>query len=147
MDFKSIFWDDVVEGQELPTLSKEVTATTIVAGAFASRDLMPIHHDRDFANKQGAPDIFLNILTIGGWAGNFLTSWSGPEGELKHLEIKLGMPCFPGNTMNWQGKVVKKFVDGKEHLVDIEYNATIPLGSLCRGKATLALPTKKAGGK
>lgn len=147
MDFKSIFWDDVVEGQELPTLSKEVTATNIVAGALASRDFTPIHHDRDFANKQGAPDIFLNILTIGGWVGNFLTRWSGPEGELKHIEIKLGMPCFPGNTMKWQGKVVRKFVEGGEHLVDIEYIASIPLGSLCRGKAVMSLPTEKAVGK
>jgi acyl dehydratase len=144
MDYKSVFWEDVVEGQELPAMSKEVTATTIVAGAFASRDLMPIHHDLEFAKKQGAPDIFLNILTIGGWAGNFLTRWSGPEGELKHIEIKLGVPCFSGNTMKWQGKVSRKFVESGQHLVDIEYSATVPIGSLCRGNAVLALPTKKA---
>ena len=35
----------------------------IVAGAMATRDFMPVHHERDYANAQGAPDIFMNILS------------------------------------------------------------------------------------
>ena len=45
---QSIYWGEVKEGQKLPTLVKEVTATTIIAGAIASRDFMPVHHDKDF---------------------------------------------------------------------------------------------------
>ena len=40
-------------GDELPVLAIPMTATRIVAGALATRDFMPVHHDRDFANKQG----------------------------------------------------------------------------------------------
>ena len=42
-------------GDELDPLVIDVTATLIVAGAIATRDFMPAHHDRDFANAQGAP--------------------------------------------------------------------------------------------
>ena len=50
-------------GDALPALEIEVTATLIAAGAIATRDFMPVHHDRDYANSQGAPDIFMNILS------------------------------------------------------------------------------------
>ena len=50
-------------GDELPAFELEVTATVIVAGAIASRDFMPVHHDRDYARAQGAPDLFMNIFS------------------------------------------------------------------------------------
>jgi len=144
MTYKSIYWEDVEVGQELPPYHKDVTATTVLAGALASRDYMPVHHDKDFANKNGAPDIFMNILTSGGWVGGYLTRWSGPEAEIKKVVINLGVPCFPGFTFDWRGKVVKKYVEKGEHLVDIEYAAAVPIGFHCRGVGTLALPTKTA---
>jgi len=142
MTYKSIYWEDVEVGQELPPYHKDVTATTVIAGAFASRDFMPVHHDRSFANKNGAPDIFMNILTSGGWVGGYLTRWSGPEAEIKKVVISLGVPCFPGHTFDWRGKVVKKYVEKGQHLVDIEYAAAVPIGFHCRGVGTLALPTR-----
>lgn len=143
MSDRSIYWGEVKEGQKLPTLVKEVTATTVIAGAIASRDFMPVHHDKDFAQKQGIPDIFFNILTTGGWVGKYLTDWSGPEAELKRVDIRLGMPCFPGNTLTWNGTVVKKYVENGEHLVDVEYEGNVPMGNHARGVVTMVLPTKR----
>ena len=56
-----------------------VTSTVIVAGAIASRDFMPAHHDAEFAKGQGAPDVFMNILTTNGYVSRFITDWAGPE--------------------------------------------------------------------
>ena len=39
-----------------PPMTIDVTATVVVAGAIATRDFMPVHHDRDYANAQGAPE-------------------------------------------------------------------------------------------
>ncbi len=72
-----------------------ITTTMIVAGAIASRDFMPVHHDRDYANKQGSPNLFMNILTTNGYCVRFLTDWAGPEAMVKKLSIRLGVPCFP----------------------------------------------------
>ena len=53
--------DQVSEGQDLPELSVDVTATTVVLGAMASRDWRPMHHDKDFAvERNGLKNIFIN---------------------------------------------------------------------------------------
>ena len=68
---------DVNVGDEITPLDVPVTTTLIVAGAIASRDYMPVNHDRDFATGQGSPDIFLNILTTNGLCVQFLHDWAG----------------------------------------------------------------------
>ena len=135
-----VYWLDVDEGQQLPTLTKEFTATTIIAGAFASRDFMPIHHDREYAMKQGVRDIFPNILTTGGWVGRFLTDWTGPEGELKKLDMRLGVTLFPGDVLTITGSVTGKYREGDECFVDVEFTGSVPLGMHCTGKATIGIP-------
>jgi hypothetical protein len=42
--------DQVQAGEALPELAYDVTATTVVLGALASRDWRPMHHDKDFAH-------------------------------------------------------------------------------------------------
>ena len=79
-----------------PTLAIDMTATRIVAGAIATRDFMPVHHDRDYANSQGAPDIFMNIISTNGYCSRYLTDWAGPDAMLKRLAIRLGVPGLPG---------------------------------------------------
>ncbi len=108
MSHKTLYWEDVEEGQELPPLTKEVTATTIIAGAFAFADFNPLHHDRDFAQKVGVPDIFMGMQVTTGWACKYLTNWAGPGSELKNIEFRLGATCFPGAEFVWNGKVVSK---------------------------------------
>ena len=140
MSYKSIRWSEVNEGDELPVYERPITRTTIVASAIASRDFTPVHHDHEAAQRAGAKDIFLNILSTGGFIGKYLTDWSGPEGELKRMEIRLGATVYPGDTLVHTGKVVRKYVEGGEHLVDVEYALSVALGPHAWGVATLALP-------
>jgi acyl dehydratase len=142
MRYKILYWEDIREGEKLPTLTREITTTTVVATAIASRDFYPAHHDRRFAQRAGARDIFINILTSGGFVGRYLTEWSGPEGELKRMKFHLGVPCYAGDILTMTGKVVKKYIDGDQYLVDIEYNFIVPGGSHCNGMATMILPAR-----
>ena len=69
----------VKEGDALPELAYDVTATTVVLGALASRDWRPMHHDKDFAQQRnGVRDIFLNTPNQAAWFERYLTDWSGP---------------------------------------------------------------------
>ena len=43
---------DVRVGDEIPPLAHDVTATTVILGALATRDWRPMHHDRDFAQQR-----------------------------------------------------------------------------------------------
>jgi len=85
-----------------------------VAGAIATRDFMPVHHDREYANSQGAPHIFLNIMTDNGYCSRFLTDWAGPEAMVRKIAIRLGVPAYAGSTLEFTGKVTSKSeVDGE----------------------------------
>jgi acyl dehydratase len=127
-------------GDELPPVAVEVTATVIVAGAIATRDFMPVHHDRDYANQQGAPDIFMNIISTNGHCSRFLTDWGGPDAMVKRLAIRLGVPTFPGTTLTFTGRVERVEPAEDEQLVDVSLKATNDLGDHVTGTATLSLP-------
>lgn len=142
MAWKAVCWDDVEEGDELPVATREITRTTIVATAIATRDFTPVHHDHEAAQREGAQDIFLNILSTGGFVGKYLTDWSGPEGELKKITIRLGATVFPGDTLTSTGKIAKKYTEGDQHLVDVDFNLSVAMGPHAWGTATMALPTR-----
>ena len=140
MSYKSIKFSEINEGDELPVYNREITRTTIVATAIGSRDFTPVHHDHEVAQKTGANDIFLNILSTGGFIGKYLTDWSGPEGEIKKIVISLGMTVYPGDTVMHTGKIAKKYTEGDENLVDVEYALSVAMGPHAWGTATMALP-------
>ena len=135
-------WSDVSVGDELTPLELEMTATRIVAGAIATRDFMPVHHDRDFANRQGAADIFMNILSTNAYCSRFLTDWAGPGARITRLAIRLGVPVHPGSTLRFTGTVTGTTEAGDEGLVAIEFRATNELGDHVTGTAELGLPLR-----
>ncbi len=126
---------DVSVGDELPGLDVPITATAIVAGAIASRDYQDVHHDRDLAVARGSKDIFMNILTTNGYVGRFVTDWAGPEALLRCVDIRLGAPNYPGDTMRMSGRVTA--VSGP--LVTVEVRGANDLGDHVTGTVELAL--------
>jgi len=142
--YETLEWSGVQVADRLPVLVIEVTASVIVAGAIATRDFMPVHHDRDYAITQGAPDIFMNILSDNAYCSRFLTDWAGPEARVKKLAIRLGVPLFPGSTLTYTGTVVSTWQEHDEGLVEVELRASNALGDHVTGTAVLALPLRNA---
>ena len=102
----------MAEGDLLPELRHEVSATTVVLGALASRDWRPMHHDKDFAvNRNGTRDIFLNTPNIAAWFERYLTDWTGPHGRLGRLRFTMRSSVFPGDTMVLAGAVTSVGTD------------------------------------
>jgi hypothetical protein len=92
-------------GQDLPELAIDVTTTFVVASAIATRDFQDVHHDRDRAIARGSQDIFLNILTTTGLVQRYVTEWAGPEAIVRKIAIRLGVPCYAGDTLTFSGTV------------------------------------------
>jgi len=135
----TIRWDEVAVGDQLPAMTIDVTATVIVAGALATRDFMPVHHDRDYANAQGSPDIFMNILSDTAYCSRFITDWAGPDAMVRKLAIRLGAPMMPGSMLTYTGSVTAKSIVGDQGRVEIELRATNDLGEHVSGTATIEL--------
>jgi len=127
-------------GVELPVFELDVTPTVIVAGAIASRDFMPVHHDRDYAQAQGAPDIFMNILTTNGYVARYITDWAGPEAQVRSIAIRLGGPAVPGYVLRFTGRVAAEHVEGNERIIEVAVRAANDLGDHATGTVTLTLP-------
>ena len=127
-------------GDVIPPMVIELTATRIVAGAIASRDFMPVHHDKAYANAQGAPDIFPNILSDTAYCSRFLTDWAGPDAIVRRLSIRLGVPVFPGQSLRYEGSVTGVRRAEGEVIVEVDLRAASELGDHVSGTAELSLP-------
>ncbi|MCH6561909.1 MAG: MaoC family dehydratase [Myxococcales bacterium] len=131
---------EIAIGDELPPFDLPVTSTVIVAGAIASRDFMPAHHDREFAMAQGAPNMFMNILTTNGYVSRFVTDWAGPEAMIRSIKIRLGAPAVPGQPLRFSGQVAQTSHEGDECVIEVAVRAANELGDHATGTVVVTLP-------
>jgi acyl dehydratase len=119
--------DQVEVGDALPELSVDVSATTVVLGALASRDWRPMHHDYDFAvNRNGVQNIFLNTPNLAAWFERYVTDWTGPAGRLGKIKFRMKDSVFPGDTMVFRGKVEGTETDDSDCAwVDLSLSLTV----------------------
>ena len=104
--------DQVSVGDPLPEVVHDVTATTVVLGALASRDWRPMHHDYRFATERnGTRDIFLNTPNQLAWMERAVTDWTGPKGRLGRVSFRMRDPVFPGDRMTIAALVTAVSVD------------------------------------
>ena len=140
---KTLDWNQIRVGDAVTPMHIDVTATVVVAGAIATRDFMPVHHDRDYANSQGAPEIFMNIMTDNGFCSRFLTDWAGPEAMVKRIAIRLGVPAHANSKLEFTGSVIGTSRAGSEGIVEVEFRAANDQGDHLSGTATLGFAVEE----
>lgn len=131
---------DIGVGDTITPMAIALTPTMVVAGAIATRDFMPVHHDKDYAQSQGAPDIFMNILSTNAYVSRFITDWAGPETMLRSIRIRLGVPAIPHQVLRFSGEVLGKRTEGDECVIDVSVRVSNDLGDHATGTAELSLP-------
>jgi len=136
----------VAVGDDLPKLGYDVTPTTVVLGALASRDWRPMHHDFKFATERnGVRDIFLNTPNQAAWFERYITDWTGPRGRLGRMKFRMHDSVFPGDHMVFSATVADVMVDAHGQgwaSLDIRLTAD---GRLCTScTARVALPADPA---
>jgi acyl dehydratase len=127
-------------GAVLPELVIDVTPTFVVASAVATRDFQDVHHDRDRAVERGGKDIFVNILTTTGLVQRYVTDWAGPQALVRKVAIRLGAPCYAGDTLTLSGRVTEYADDD----CVIEVVGKCGLGDHVTGTVQLVLPQREA---
>jgi uncharacterized OB-fold protein/acyl dehydratase len=104
-------------GEVLPELVIDVTPTVVITTAIATRDFYEVHHDRDRAVQGGGKDIFVNILTTTGLVQRYVTDWAGPQALVRSIAIRLGVPCYAGDTLTFSGRVVRE--DAGDRMIEV----------------------------
>jgi acyl dehydratase len=133
-------FDDVFVGQELPPLVIPLTPTRIAAGAIATGDFEPIHHDRGAAERTGRPDVFMNILMVNGLLQRCVTDWAGPKARISKIKLRLGAPSVAGDRLTITGAVTEKGggADGRGE-VTVELRGTNRYGEAVRASVVFWL--------
>jgi hypothetical protein len=145
---RTLDFDQVSVGDDLPELIIPLTRTLIVSTALASRDFQDVHHDPVLAVERGSKDIFMNILSTNGLVGRYVTDWSGPAAMLTDVKIRLGAPNHPDDTMTMTGSVTAKDDQvGPEGrgAVEVTIRGANSLGDHVTGTVRLTLPSGSAG--
>jgi hypothetical protein len=125
----------------LPELVIDVTPTFVVASAIATRDFQDVHHDRDRAVERGSKDIFINILTTTGLVQRYVTDWAGAQALVRKVAIRLGVPCYAGDTLTFSGHAGAADASGE---VEVAVMGRCSLGDHVTGTVRVVLPP---GGK
>lgn len=140
MSYGSLCFENVGVGDALPPLAIDITTSLVVAGAIASRDFTPVHHDVAAARAQGMQNVFMNILTTNGLIGRYVTDWAGPDARIQGVSIKLGAPNLPGDTMKLSGIVKSR--DDAQGTVEVAVTGANSWGNHVTGTVAVALPRR-----
>lgn len=138
MSKQTLKFSSVKVGEKLPDMNIDINVSFIVAGAVASRDFTPVHHNKGAANASGLANVFPNILTDNGLVGRFVTDWAGSDSTLKRVNIKLGAPVQPGEVLKFTGEVAAK--DDANNIVDVKVTAKGNWGMHLDGIVRVQLP-------
>lgn len=111
----------------------------------ALEPMADVHYESANADAIGVPVAYDLAVQRFTWAGHLITNWMGDDGFLKKLSAR----CKPfnvfGDTQWLKGKVVKKYQEKDEYLVDIEIHTENQRGeNTMPGMATICLPSKFA---
>ena len=138
-----LYWEDVNEGMELPSLVKHPTTRQLVKYAGASGDFYEIHYDTAFAQGTGLPGVIIRGALKGAFLGQLVTDWIGEYGSLKRLSCQYRGMDVPGDVLTCKGSVVRKYREGDEPLVECNIWLENAKGEITTpGTAIVALPSK-----
>ena len=139
----SVKFSSIDVGVDLPELSIPITRSLIVTTAIASRDYQDVHHHHELAQDRGSKDIFMNILTTNGLVGRYVTDWSGPKGHIREVNIRLGAPNYPDDTMVMTGQVASVEAiadDPTRKMVVVAIRGSNSLGDHVTGTVRITVP-------
>ena len=104
-----------------------------------------VHMEDSRAQTIGIPGAYDYGCQRISWLDNVVTNWMGDDGFIKKLNGTLKRFNIVGDTHWMKGKVTKKYIVDREHLVDIECWGENQRGEITLpGSATVRLPSKSA---
>lgn len=140
---KKLYFEDVKEGDELPSFTVEsLTRTDFVKYAGSSGDFNPIHHDQTFAEASGNPTVFAMGMMNAGILSRLVADYAGLE-NLRKYRVRFATRVWPGDSVTCKGKVTKKAVENGEKIIEGEIAALNQKGEVAiQGSFRATLPSR-----
>jgi acyl dehydratase len=138
-----VYWDDVNEGDEIPSLTKNCSTQQLVHWAAASGDFYQIHYDLNFAKATGLDNIIVHGALKNAFIGQVLAEWVSPGGTVREFGCEYRGMDYPDQEMKCRGVVTRKYAEGDQHFVELDVWTENPDGrKTSPGTAKVVLPAR-----
>lgn len=140
-----LYFESVTVGMALLSLVKETKYMQLVVYAGASRDYYIIHHDRDYAQGVGLPDVIIQGSMKASYLGQLVTDWMGEWGILKRFAVQYRGLDAPGKPLTAKGVVTKAQLQDVNGYIECDlWLETLNGEKTTRGTATITLPLRRS---
>ena len=137
-----LYFEDVKEGQSIPSLVKHPTPRQLVMWAAASEEYHEVHYHLESAKAEGLPGIIVHGMLQISFLGQMITDWIGDWGTLKKITSTNRAIVVPDQDLTCKGKVTKKYTENDENLVACEIWVETAKGETAvKGTAVFSLPS------
>jgi acyl dehydratase len=119
----SVTWESIKEGDALPELRKHPGVTQLVKYAAGSGDFNPLHHDYNFPQSKALGTVIVHGRFKYAALGELVSNWLGHAGRIRKLSCQYRGMDVPDKEFVCTGKVVRKFEENGEKLVELELAA------------------------
>ena len=169
-----LLWDDIHEGDQIPPTHHVFTMTESIAysaamgkssswrqamaarkGAWAQAvdpdsglpDFTHFHLTDAASQRMGMPYATCLATQMRAWLGRMIGNWMGDDGFIKKMSDQVRGILYRESFALCKGEVVKKYIEGNEHLVDLKLTMENHDGDLIipNGSATVRLPSRQLG--
>ena len=140
---RTLYFEDVEEGVELPPLVKRPTTVALFRYSAVTWNPHRIHYDEAWARHEGYPNVLVQAHLHGAYLTQMVMDWIGPHGILRKLSWSNRRLAVPGDTLTCRGKVTRKYIAEGRHHVECEIWAENQNGEVCApGAALVLLPSR-----
>ncbi|MBI2886905.1 MAG: hypothetical protein HYY02_06825 [Chloroflexi bacterium] len=139
----ALYYEDVQVGDVLPEFTRKTGYIEWGRFAGANEEHVVIHEDDEEARKVGLPGgIGMGNLRLV-YVQNMLSDWMGEGGWIKKVALQYRGMNLKNDLVVTKGRVVNKFVQDGEHLVELEVAAENQKGeATAPGQAVVSLPSR-----
>ena len=138
-----VYFEDVKEGEEIPSLKKNCSTQQLVMWAAGSGDFYQIHYDIDFAKSTGLKGLIVHGALKHAFLGQLLHDWAGDGGTVKKFGCQYRGMDEPNQDILCRGVVTKKYAEGDNNFVELDIWTEKPDGSKTTpGGAVVTLPSR-----
>ena len=116
---KTLWFDDVSEGEELPSLEVNPDTRQLVMYAGASGDFQPIHYDKDVAQAAGHDSVIIHGALKSAWLAKLANDWLGDSGWMRQFSVQYRGIDYVGKK-TCRGRVTGKRIEDGAGLIELE---------------------------
>jgi 3-methylfumaryl-CoA hydratase len=111
------YLEDVRPGEELAPMVKNASRAQLFLFSAATNNPHRIHYDREYAAKEGHPDVLVHGPLQGAWLHQYVRDWAGPLGRVVALDYQNRGRAFPERDYTFRGRVAA--VEGDDVIVEV----------------------------